>query len=42
MQKSKQPLVCIIIVNWNGGQKIIDCLTSLKKTSYKNYKIKEN
>lgn len=37
--KKKQPLVCIVIVNWNGGQKIIDCLKSLKKTSYKNYKV---
>lgn len=35
----KLPLVCIVIVNWNGGQKILDCLTSLKKTSYKNYKV---
>ena len=35
----KSSLVCIVIVNWNGGQKIIDCLKSLKKTSYKNYKV---
>jgi len=36
----KQPLVCIVIVNWNGGKIVIDCLTSLfKKTSYSNYKV---
>ncbi|HVY01966.1 MAG TPA: glycosyltransferase family 2 protein [Candidatus Nanoarchaeia archaeon] len=35
----KEPLVCIVIVNWNGGQKIKNCLESLKKTSYKNYKV---
>ena len=35
----KQPLVCIVIVNWNGGKKIINCITSLKKTLYPNYKV---
>jgi GT2 family glycosyltransferase len=35
----KEPLVAIVIFNWNGGQKIIDCLTSVKKTTYQNYKI---
>ena len=34
----KLPLVCIIILNWNGGQIMKDCIKSLKKTSYKNYK----
>jgi len=37
--KKKQPLVCIVIVNWNGGEKIKNCLKSLKKTKYLNYKI---
>ncbi len=36
---SSHPLVAIIIVNWNGGKKIIECLTSLKRTSYPNYKV---
>lgn len=38
-KNKKLPLVCIIIVNWNGGKVMIDCLKSLKKTSYKNYKV---
>jgi GT2 family glycosyltransferase len=40
MKKSKLPLVCIIIVNWNGGKVIEECISSLvKKTDYGNYKI---
>lgn len=35
----KQPIVCIVIVNWNGGEKIKQCLSSLKLTNYKNYKV---
>jgi GT2 family glycosyltransferase len=37
--KSKLPLVCIIIVNWNGGKVIENCLSSLKISSYKNYEV---
>ncbi len=37
---NKKPLVCIIIVNWNGGQTTMNCLESLiKLTKYPNYKI---
>jgi GT2 family glycosyltransferase len=37
--KKTQPLVCIVIVNWNGGKKVWRCVSSLiKKTRYKNYK----
>jgi len=39
MKKNKIPLVCIIVVNWNGGKVVRDCLSSLKKTDYKNYKV---
>lgn len=35
----KNPLVYIIILNWNGIQETIDCLESLKKIDYVNYKI---
>jgi GT2 family glycosyltransferase len=35
----KQPLVCIVIVNWNGGENITNCLNSLKMTDYNNFKI---
>lgn len=33
------PLVYIIIVNWNGEDVIVDCLKSLSKINYNNYKI---
>jgi len=39
MIDKKQPLVGIVIVNWNGGDKIVECLTSLNKTTYDNYKV---
>ena len=39
MNKVKKPLVCIVIVNWNGRENITNCLKSLKKTNYENYKI---
>lgn len=36
----KNPLVCLVIVNWNGGEKVLKCVSSLiKKTSYSNYKV---
>lgn len=36
---SAQPLVCIVIVNWNGLEITLDCLHSLSRISYKNVKI---
>ena len=33
------PLVYIILVNYNGYKDTIECVNSLKKISYKNYKI---
>lgn len=35
----KEPLVCIVIVNWNSKDVTSNCLKSLKKTDYKNYKV---
>ena len=35
----KYPLVAIVIVNWNGGQTIINCIKSLGMTDYPNYKV---
>ncbi len=36
----KQPLVCIVITDWNNGKTIFECLrTLIDKTSYKNYKV---
>lgn len=34
-----QPLVVIIIVNYNGFEDTIECVTSLSEISYKNYEI---
>ncbi|GAI89148.1 unnamed protein product, partial [marine sediment metagenome] len=33
------PLVYIIILNWNGKDLTMDCLKSLAKVQYDNYKI---
>jgi len=33
------PRVFIIILNWNGKKDTLECLSSLKKISYKNHKI---
>lgn len=35
----KKPLVYIIMLNWNSYQVTIECLKSLKKIDYKNYKL---
>ncbi len=36
----KKPLVCIVIVNWNGLEVTKNCIDSLfKQTSYPNYKV---
>jgi len=36
---SKNPSVYIIIVNWNGNKDTIECLKSILKITYSNYKI---
>lgn len=33
------PRVCIIILNWNGLEDTIECLESLQKINYPNYKV---
>lgn len=33
------PLVYIIVLNWNGYKDTVTCIESLKKISYKNYRI---
>lgn len=37
--KSQQPLVSIIIVNWNGGEVFKQCLKSLYKIDYPNWEL---
>ena len=36
---SEQPLVYIIVLNWNGWQDTVECVNSLKELSYENYRI---
>lgn len=36
---SKNPFVVLIILNWNGEKIIKNCLSSLLKTDYPNYKV---
>ena len=33
-----KPLIYIIIVNWNGKKDTLECLASLEKVSYPNFK----
>lgn len=37
--ENEQPLVCIIILNWNSYEVIHDCIISLMKVKYSNYRI---
>lgn len=39
MVQEKQPLVYIILVNYNGAYDTLECLSSLKKIEYNNYRI---
>ena len=39
MDKISQPLVSIIILNYNAGQLILDCLKSITKTNYDNLEV---
>lgn len=39
MSKSDQPLISIIILNYNAGNLLLDCVESILQTSYKNYEI---
>jgi len=36
---TRQPPVAIIILNWNGLQNTLDCLSSLRNLTYTNFKI---
>ena len=37
--KNEQPLVYIIILNWNGWKDTIECIDSIIQQEYLNYKI---
>tara|TARA_Y100001936_G_scaffold198335_1_gene199409 strand:- start:2354 stop:3394 length:1041 start_codon:yes stop_codon:yes gene_type:complete len=36
---NEKPLVSIIVLNYNAGKLLLDCITSLKKSTYKNMEI---
>ncbi len=37
--EGNNPLISIVILNYNAGDLLIDCIDSIKKTSYKNFEI---
>jgi len=39
VSKSRYPPVALIVLNWNGEKIIKDCLTSLLKTKYPNFRV---
>ena len=39
IEKSGTPLVSIIILNYNAGNLLLDCVDSIQKTNYENYEI---
>lgn len=39
MSINSKPKVSIILLNWNGWQDTLNCLDSLKKTTYPNYEV---
>tara|TARA_B100001013_G_scaffold231480_1_gene142157 strand:- start:214 stop:1263 length:1050 start_codon:yes stop_codon:yes gene_type:complete len=39
LNKISQPLVSIIILNYNANQLILDCIESITKTNYENFEI---
>ncbi len=38
-RQQSAPLVCIIILNWNGWKDTLECLASLEKLDYPNYEV---
>ena len=39
MKNNSQPLVSIIILNYNAGNLLLDCVESVLQTNYENYEI---
>ena len=39
MKKNDYPKISIVILNWNGLKYTIECLESLKKSTYPNYEV---
>lgn len=39
LSDNKEPMVAIVIINWNGYEDTVECIISLQKIEYKNYEI---
>ncbi len=39
MENNSQPLVSMIILNYNAGHLLLDCVDSIKKSNYNNFEI---
>ena len=37
--ENKKPLISIIILNYNAGDLLLNCINSVFKTKYKNYEV---
>jgi GT2 family glycosyltransferase len=37
--QAKQPLIVVIVLNWNGWQDSVACIKSLKRSTYQNFRI---
>ena len=39
ISEQKKPLISIIILNYNAGDLLINCVNSVFETNYKNYEV---
>ena len=39
MSQKEQPLVSIIILNYNAGKLLLDCVASVFSSNYKNFEV---
>ena len=42
MENDFEPLVSIIILNYNGGKLLVDCVESIYNSDYKNFEVKRH
>ena len=39
MENDFEPLISIIILNYNGGKLLVDCVESIYNSDYKNFEV---